>query len=57
VGSSTDYLWILSRTPTLPSDVREHLLERAKAMGIDTGRILWAAQGAEQHAKKRTVMT
>ena len=39
--------------PTLPAHVREHLLERAKAMGIDTSRLLWAALAAEQHAKQK----
>jgi len=56
VGSSKDYLWILSRTPTLPWHVREHLIERAQAMGIDVGRILWAPPAGEQHAR-RAVMT
>lgn len=58
VGSSTDYVWILSRTPSLPSDVREHLLERARTMGIDTRRILWAAPtAAAAPAGRRAVMT
>ena len=58
VGSSTDYVWILSRTPSLPSDVREHLLERARTMGIDTRRILWAAPAAAAApAGRRAVMT
>lgn len=41
VGSSKDYVWILSRTPELPWHVREHLLERARTMGLDMGKILW----------------
>ncbi len=58
VGSSTDYLWILSRTSTLPADVREHLLERAQAMGIDPKRILWAAPvSASAQQAKRAAMT
>lgn len=56
VGSSTDYVWILSRTPTLPWHVREHLIERAAAMGIDVARLQWASAPPEQHAK-RSVMT
>jgi apolipoprotein D and lipocalin family protein len=52
VGSSLEYLWILSRTPTLPWHVREHLLERAKAMGVDTRKIVFAPGGAEQHARQ-----
>lgn len=57
VGSSKDYLWILSRTPTVPAHVREHLLERAQALGIDVERIVWAASpAADQLAKRRAVM-
>ena len=52
VGSNRNYVWILSRTPTLPWHVREHLLERAQAMGLDTRRLLWAAPAAEQHARQ-----
>ncbi len=56
VGSSKDYVWILSRTPTLPGHVQEHLLERAQAMGIDVHRIQWAPPAGEQLAR-RAVMT
>lgn len=52
VGSSRDYVWILSRTPTLPWHVREHLLERAQAIGVDTRRLLWIAPAGEQHARQ-----
>ena len=52
VGSSRDYVWILSRTPTLPWHVREHLLERAQAVGVDSRRLLWVAPAGEQHAKQ-----
>lgn len=41
VGSSKDYLWILSRTPQLPWHAREHLMERARTMGLDVSKILW----------------
>ena len=56
VGSSTDYLWIFSRTPTLLWHVREHLMERAQTMGVDVRKILWMPAASEQHAK-RAVMT
>ena len=56
VGSSRDAVWILSRTPTLPWHVREHLLERARAMGLDTRRLLWVPPAGELHAR-RAVMT
>jgi apolipoprotein D and lipocalin family protein len=43
-------VWILSRTPSLPADVREHLLERATQMGVDVTRILWVPAAGEQLA-------
>ncbi|MFN4120019.1 lipocalin family protein [Acidovorax sp.] len=52
VGSSRDYLWILSRTPTLPWHVRDHLLERAQALGVDVSKIVFAAPPVEQHARQ-----
>lgn len=57
VGSSTDYVWVLSRTPSLPWHVREHLLERAKAMGVDTGKLVWADRPAGAQLTRRAVMT
>jgi len=56
VGSSKDYVWILSRTPSLPGHVQDHLLERARAMGIDVGRLHWAAPAAEQLARRAAVV-
>lgn len=44
VGSDLGYLWILSRTPTLPEGVREKLLAQAAAMGVDVDKILWVDQ-------------
>lgn len=56
VGSSKDYVWILSRAPSLPWHVREHLIERARTMGIDVTKMLWMPPASEQHAR-RGVMT
>lgn len=44
VGSSLDYFWILSRTPTLPDDVKEQLMAQARAIGVDEQRVLWVLQ-------------
>lgn len=44
VGSSLDYLWILSRTKTLPDGVRERLLAKAQALGVDVSQLLWIPQ-------------
>lgn len=58
VGSSTDYVWVLSRTPTLPWHVREHLTERAQALGVNVGKLVWAQPGdGEQHARRASVRT
>lgn len=40
-GSSLDYLWILSRTATIPDDVKNKYLELAKSIGYDTSELLW----------------
>ncbi|MGE8410342.1 MAG: lipocalin family protein [Pseudomonas sp.] len=35
------YLWLLSRTPTVPAVVREGLLAKARQQGYDTTRLIW----------------
>lgn len=37
---SRDYLWILSRTPTLPADVYESILQRLAAQGYETQKLV-----------------
>ncbi|MFI3257727.1 MAG: lipocalin family protein [Spirochaetales bacterium] len=45
VGGSTDkYLWILSRTPTIPDDIKQHYLNLAKNLGYDTSKLDWIDQ-------------
>ena len=45
IGSSSDkYLWILSRTPSLTDDVKNHLLNTAREKGYDTSRLMWVEQ-------------
>ena len=42
VGSGgTDYLWILSRTPTLADDAKSALLVEARRRGYETGKLIW----------------
>lgn len=41
VGPDRSYCWILSRAPQLAPAVREQLLARAKALGIDTPALNW----------------
>lgn len=45
VGSgSQKYLWILSRTPTLPRPTLEHILQLARQRGYDTDMLLFVEQ-------------
>lgn len=39
------YLWILSRTPTLPPDVLNLLLKKAEDLGFDTSKLIFVDQG------------
>jgi len=41
VGPDRSYCWILSRTTQLPPGVREQLIARAQALGIDTQALIW----------------
>ncbi|AIR88424.1 lipocalin family protein [Pseudomonas cremoricolorata] len=42
VGSpDRKYLWILSRTASVPAWEREHLLAKARQQGYDTKRLVW----------------
>ena len=45
VGSkSPKYLWILSRTPSLPKPTIEHILAIARERGYDTDKLIWVHQ-------------
>ena len=45
VGSSSPkYLWILSRTPQLPADVKFKILNNLQQRGYDTTKLLWVEQ-------------
>lgn len=40
-GSSTKYLWILSREKTIPDEIKQNYLTAAEAAGYDTDRLIW----------------
>ena len=45
IGSgSPKYLWILSRTSTVPNDILGQILDVAKARGYDTSELIWVEQ-------------
>lgn len=42
IGSgSDDYLWILSRKPSLPDTVKQQVIKEAKRRGYDTSKLIW----------------
>lgn len=40
-GDSTKYLWILSRETTIPQEIKERFLEKAKSAGYQTEDLIW----------------
>lgn len=43
-SSSRDYLWFLSRTPTVSRKQKEHFVEKAKELGFDTNDLIFVDQ-------------
>lgn len=41
VGNNLKYLWILSRTTSIPENVRQKFLEKAKSIGYNTDELIW----------------
>ncbi|MEF9966213.1 MAG: lipocalin family protein [Comamonas sp.] len=44
IGSSADYMWILSRSKTIPEAQRQALLEKAQSLGVDLGKVMRVEQ-------------
>ena len=50
VGSgSRDYLWILSRTPSLPDSILNEVLMEAMVRGYDPANLIWVQQKAPEY--------
>jgi apolipoprotein D and lipocalin family protein len=43
-GSSTSYLWLLARTPTVSEEVKAQFVRRAKELGFATENLIWVNQ-------------
>jgi apolipoprotein D and lipocalin family protein len=43
-GPNRKFLWILSRTPTLPDRTLNELVEKAKSLGFDTNSLIYVTQ-------------
>ncbi len=41
------YLWLLSRTPTVPKEVRDEMLSKAQQQGYDTTKLIWRTKDSE----------
>lgn len=41
VSNSLDYLWILSRQPSIPDAIKTQYLSKAKSLGFDTDALIW----------------
>lgn len=44
VGPDYSYLWLLSRTATLPDSVLKKLITQAKSLGFDTDKLIYVKQ-------------
>lgn len=43
-GPNRDYLWLLSRTPELPAEVKQRYLSLASSLGFAVDNLLWVNQ-------------
>ena len=43
-GSSTSYLWLLSRTPTVDKELMSQFIEKAEKLGFDTDKLIYVNQ-------------
>ena len=43
-GNSTDYLWLLARTPTIDPELREHFIKRVGELGFNPGALIFVDQ-------------
>lgn len=53
VGPTTDYLWILARTPQLDSRTLEALVAKARAAGFATDALIYVDQSPRERADSR----
>ncbi|MEO3992034.1 lipocalin family protein [Pseudocitrobacter cyperus] len=43
-GPDRDYLWILSRTPTISDEMKQQMLDVATRQGFDISKLIWVKQ-------------
>ena len=47
-GNSTDYLWLLARTPTISSSLREQFIQRVGELGFNPEALIFVDQALNQ---------
>lgn len=45
-GPNKDYMWLLSRTPTMDAVTKKRLLDKAQALGFDTSKLIQVSHAA-----------
>lgn len=45
VGKNTHYIWFLSRTATMPDEIKEKFSRKAESLGYDLSRLVWVEHG------------
>ena len=45
-GPNKDYMWLLSRTPSMDAATKKRLLDKAQALGFDTSKLIQVPQEA-----------
>ncbi len=45
-GNDLDYLWLLSRKPSMPEDIKTDYLKKATALGYNTDKLIWTEQSS-----------
>ena len=54
-GRNHDYLWLLSRTPTMPEHIKKAFLEIAAEDGYNLSRLVWTNQEAIEYDRSTVV--
>src|SRR5690625_7473965 len=48
-GKNLDYLWILSRTKSIPEDIKTKYLKIAKEIGYNTSKLIWVTHDKNEN--------
>lgn len=49
IGPDTSYMWILARTPHIDESIKQQLVTKAAALGVDTQQLIWVDQSPQTH--------